>query len=438
MFSAFIYIHLRPITLEINRRSAVVNEGWNCQYRFRFRVHRQLAGQAGRPRLPRAATPPFAAVLWIVITRRGFAARLGAAAAASRMLPEMAFAQRAAVNTAGISDQLVWLNANENPAGIPEPALAVMREVLPTANRYHYQEFSGIYQAIAGSEDLSPEQIVTGAGSSEVLHTAVDEFTSISRPLISVTPAYEGPIETARALNRPVTLVKLRADYTADVRALAAEAEKAGGGLIYLCNPNNPTAAFTTRGDVDWLVANLPRNTVLLVDEAYIHFSDSPELISALPHVRRGKDVIVTRTFSKIYGMAGLRVGFAAAKPEYIERLQQLRINVISIVGARGAVAALAARQSIVPPRQASLARTRSELTQWLTERKVKFIPTQANFLMIDCGRGAHEFIAGLPKLGIVPGRAFPPLDNMLRVTIGTDAEMAKFRDAFWKIYKAA
>jgi histidinol-phosphate aminotransferase len=372
-----------------------------------------------------------------VITRRNFATRLAAAAAASPMLPEMAYAQRAAVNTTGIASDLVWLNANENPAGIPEPALAAMRDVLPTANRYHYQEFAGIYQAIAKSEDLKPEQIVTGCGSSEVLHTAVDAFTSASRPLISVAPAYEGPIETARALGRPVKLIKLRDDYTADVRALASEADRAGGGLIYLCNPNNPTAAFTTKSDVDWLVANLPRNSILLVDEAYLHFADSPELVTALPHVRAGRDVIVTRTFSKIYGMAGLRVGFAAAKPEYIEKLTPLRMNVISIVSARGVVAALEARQSIVPARQASLTRTRRELTAWLTERKVKFIPTQANFLMIDCGRNAHEFISGLPKLGVVPGRAFPPLDNMLRVTIGTDAEMAKFRTAFSQMYRA-
>ncbi len=355
------------------------------------------------------------------------------------MLPEFAYAQRAAVNTGGIAaGQLVWLNANECPAGVPEAALNAMREVLPTANRYHYQEFAGIYQAIAQSENLAPEQIITGCGSSEVLHTAVDEFTSISRPLISVAPAYEGPIDTARALGRTVKLLKLRPDYTADVHALAAAADEAGGGLIYLCNPNNPTAAFTTKADVDWLVENLPRNTVLLVDEAYIHFGESPELTTALPHVRAGKNVIVTRTFSKIYGMAGMRVGFAAAKPEYIERLQPLRMNVISIVSARGVVAALAARDSFVPSRREALAHTRRELNQWLAERKIKFIPSQANFLMIDCGRPAREFIAGLPKLGVVPGRAFPPLDNLLRVTIGTDAEMAKFREAFWQIYKVA
>ncbi len=184
-------------------------------------------------------------------------------------------------------------------------------------------------------------------------------------------------------------------------------------------------------------MANLPARTVLLVDEAYIHFGESPDLKSALPYVRQGKDVIVTRTFSKIYGMAGLRAGFAAARPEFIERLAPLRINVISIVTARAVVAALANREQIVPGRRATLARTRGELCAWLHQRDVRYIQPHANFIMIDCGRNAREFIAAMPKLGVAPGRPFPPLDNMLRVTIGTDAEMARFREVFWKVYKA-
>jgi histidinol-phosphate aminotransferase len=372
-----------------------------------------------------------------MLTRRSFAARAGLAVAAARMLPEMAYAQRAAVNVTGLPKDMVWLNANENPAGVPEAALNAMRDVLPSAFRYHYQEFNGIYETIARSEELTADQIVTGAGSSEVLHTAVDAFTSPTRPLISVTPAYEGPIETARALGRPVVLTKLRPDYTADVRKLAEEADKAHGGLIYLCNPNNPTSAAVAAKDVDWLVNNLPANTILLVDEAYIHFVESPDVQSSIPYVRQGKNVIVARTFSKIYGMAGLRVGFAAAKPEYIQKLTALRMNVISIVSARGVVAALGQQQTLVNERRAKLARTRRELTTWLSDGGVKFIPPNANFIMIDCGRNAKEFISAMPRLGVAPGRPFPPLDNLLRVTIGTDQDMAKFREVFWKVYKA-
>jgi histidinol-phosphate aminotransferase len=372
-----------------------------------------------------------------MLTRRGFAARLTLGAAAIRMSSEMAYAQRAAAHQAEvISKDMVWLNSNENPAGPPAVSLDAMREVLPLSGRYHYNEFNQIYKVIAGSEELTADQIVLGAGSSEVLHTAVDAFTSASRPLISVTPAYEGPIELARALGRPVVLTKLLDDYTADVKKLAEAAAKAGGGLIYLCNPNNPTSAAVKSSDVDWLVSNLPANTMLLLDEAYIHFVESADVTSAMPYVRQGKDVIVARTFSKIYGMAGLRAGFAAAKPAIIQKLSPLAMNVISIVSARAVVAALQDRESILRERKASLAKTRRDLCGWLRERNVKYIEPHANFLMIDTGRNAREFINTMPRMGVAPGRPFPPLDNMLRVTIGTDPEMAKFRDVFWKVYK--
>jgi histidinol-phosphate aminotransferase len=359
------------------------------------------------------------------------------AAAAARLLPEMAYAQRATVKIGDLPKDVVWLNANENPAGPPPVSLEAMREVLPTSGRYHYQEFRDIYATIAKSEDLAPENVVAGCGSSEVLHTAVDLFTAADRPLISVSPGYEYPPELARAFGRPVVLTKVREDYTADVKAMAEAADRAKGGLIYLCNPNNPTSAVVKSADIDWLVANLPPRTILLVDEAYIHFGESPDLKSALPYVRQGKEVIVARTFSKIYGMAGLRAGFAAAKPEYIGRMSRLSMNVISIVTARAVVAALEHRDEIVPARRAALAKTRGELCAWLRERDVRFIQPHANFIMVDCGRNAREFIATMPKLGVAPGRPFPPLDNMLRVTIGTDADMAKFREVFWKVYKA-
>jgi histidinol-phosphate aminotransferase len=371
-----------------------------------------------------------------MLTRRGFAVHLGLGAAAFRALPEMAYAQRAAVNTGALPKDMVWLNANENPLGPPPAALAAMRDVLPTSNRYHYQEFRDVYTAIAKSEELQPEQIMVGAGSSEGLHLVVDTYTSPTRPLISVAPAYEAPIETARLMGRPIVLTKLREDYTADVRKIAEEADKAHGGLIYLCNPNNPTSAVTGHKDIEWLVSNLPKNTTLMVDEAYIHFGESPELETALPYVRQGKDVIVTRTYSKIYGMAGLRVGFVAARPDIIQKLSPLRLNVISIVSARGVVAALGDQQNMLRERRAILAHTRRELCDWLTERKMKYIPAQANFIMIDCGRNAREFINTMPGMGVAVGRPFPPLDNMLRVTIGTDPEMAKFREVFWKVYK--
>ena len=370
-----------------------------------------------------------------MITRRGFAARIGAAMAAGRMLPEMAYAQRAMIQ-GNLPKDMVWLNANENPLGPPKSSLAAMADVLPAAGRYHYQEVRDFYTALARSEDLQPENVLVGCGSSEMLHAAVDAFTAPDRPMIVMHPTYEGPPEVARAMRRQVVQVPLLPDYSADVRKLAEAAGKARGGLIYMCNPNNPTASITPKAEVAWLAENLPSDTVLLVDEAYIHFGESQDLASALPYVRQGKNVVVARTFSKIYGMAGVRAGFVCAPPELIERMRPFRNNVLSIIAIRAVLAALSESRTLIPARRAANARIRSEMCAWLRERKLPYIEPQANFMMIDVGRNAREFITKMPPLGVAVGRPFPPLDNMLRVTIGTDTEMAKFREVFWKVYR--
>lgn len=371
-----------------------------------------------------------------MLTRRSFAAHMGAAAAAGRMLPEMAYAQRAMI-PGNLPKDMVWLNANENPLGPPKSSLAAMAEVLPASGRYHYQEVRDFYAALAHSEDLQAENILAGSGSSEMLHAAVDAFTAPDRPMAVIHPTYEGPPEVARAMGRQVIQVPLLPDYSADVHQIADAARKAHAGLIYLCNPNNPTASITPKAAIAWLVENLPSDTVLLVDEAYIHFGESDNLETALPYVRQGKNVVVARTFSKIYGMAGVRAGFVCASAALIERMRPYRNNVLSIIAMRAVMAALAESGTLVPERRAINARVRRELCGWLDDRHVPYIRPQANFMMIDVGRNAREFVTKMPPLGVAVGRPFPPLDNMLRVTIGTDQEMRKFREVFWQVHQA-
>jgi len=371
-----------------------------------------------------------------MLTRRGFAG-VSLAALAGRMLPEAAYAQRAAIK-GPLPPDMVWLNANENPEGPPRSSIEAMTKVLREGGRYHYQEFGDFYAAIGRGEDLAAEQILVGAGSSEVLHAAIDAFTSPTRPLITVAPTYEGPVDlTGKGLGRPVIQVPLGPPYAADVKKLAEQAEKSGGGLIYLCNPNNPTSSITPKKDMVWLADNLPPNTIMLVDEAYSHFADTPDFESALGYVRQGRNVVVTRTFSKIYGMAGLRAGFACASPALIAKMAPFRNNVISIVTVRAVLAALDESKTLIPQRRASYIRIRRELCEWLRDRGLSYIEPQANFVMIDVGRDAHEFVYGMPPKGVAVGRPFPPLTNYLRVTIGTDSDMAKFRDVFWSVYKA-
>ena len=357
-------------------------------------------------------------------SRREFTALLAAG------LSEAAFAQRASVPGATPSAHTVWLNGNEFPEGPPKASVEAMARVIGESNRYHYQEFPAFYGAVAASEGLAREQVLVGAGSSEVLHAAIEVFTSPSIPLITAWPTYEAPPELAAYMGHKVVKVPLNSAYAPDVKRLAGEAEKAGGGLIYLCHPNNPTSAITTREDMKWLVENLPANTYLLVDEAYIFYATSPEAASAMSWVKDGKNVIVTRTFSKIHGMAGLRVGYAAARPDIIKRMEPYRNNVISIVSVRAVLAALDLGPKLIEDRRAQIDRTRTELCSWLTAKGIGFIPPQANFIMIETGRDAREMQASMLAKGIAVGRRFETLEKMMRVSIGSDAEMVKFRQA--------
>ncbi|HSB13032.1 MAG TPA: aminotransferase class I/II-fold pyridoxal phosphate-dependent enzyme [Bryobacteraceae bacterium] len=367
------------------------------------------------------------------MTRRDFANRLAWAAAGVNVWSEAALAQRALVR-ADMPGDTVWLNANENPEGPGQAALEAMREVMPRSWRYHYQEFGEFYATVSRSEGFGREHVVVGAGSSEVLSIAVGVFTSPSRPLIAAVPTFELPEGVARSLEHPVVRIPLADGYTSDVKRMAAEAEKAGGGLIYLCNPNNPTSTITGKGDLAWLVSNLPANTVLLVDEAYLHFSESPELETGLRYVREGKDVVVARTFSKIYGMAGLRIGFSLSKPELTRQMEPFRNSVISIVSARAAKAALAEAATLIPQRRTKLAKIRASLCAWLRERNLNYLEPHANFVMVDLGREVTSVLPKMYRRGVAPGRPFPPLTNMMRVTIGTEAEMEKFKKTFAEV----
>jgi histidinol-phosphate aminotransferase len=354
-------------------------------------------------------------------TRRGFAA------VAAAGFTEFAFAQRA--NVAGVAPKdTVWLNANEFPEGHPPAVLQAIERVIGETNRYHYREFDDFYKAVAASEKLSGDQVLIGAGSTEGLHHVVDVFTSPTRPFITGWPTFEAMPELAAVKGHAVVKIPLRADYTPDVKKLVAEAEKAGGGVIHICNPNNPTASVTNKQELAWLVDNLPPQTLLLVDEAYLHFCTSPDVESAMKYVRDGKNVIVTRTFSKIYGMAGLRAGFVAGRPDLIAKLAPYRNNVISIVAVRAILAAFDLGPKFIDERRDRNARTRSETTAWLKSKNVKFIEPHANFMMVDVRRNVKDVAPAMLAKSVAVGRAFPPYDTMMRVSVGTDAEMMKFR----------
>ncbi len=347
---------------------------------------------------------------------------------------ELSLARRAVAGMA-VPDDTIWLDANENPAGPPPSAISAIVNGAAATARYHFEEFAAFSEALAESEGLTPQQVLFGIGSGDVINAAICAFTSSSRPLITGAPTYEIPVEFARKLGSNAVQIRLADDWQFPVKELADEAAKAGGGLIYLCNPNNPTSSRTANTALKWLVDNLPANTILLVDEAYVHFAEPTEIQSAITYVKDNCNVVVTRTFSKIYGMAGARVGFACAKPELIRQMMPFKNNVIPILGLRAAMAALRDRSDLVPSRRATVAHIRGQLCDWLREKNIGYITPFGNFIMIDVGRDARAFGRDMLRRGVAVGRLFPPLHKMLRVTIGTEREMTRFRQTFWEVY---
>jgi histidinol-phosphate aminotransferase len=369
-----------------------------------------------------------------MISRRRFVRDLSCLAIAGQLAGESFLARRAWAGTAA-RDNMVWLDSNENPAGPPLSAIKAIVDGAAATARYHFDEFAAFTEAIARSESLTPQQVVFGIGSSDVIDAAICAFTSPSRPMITAASTYEIPLEFAKRRERKVVQVPLTDEWAFPVRKLAEEAERSGGGLIYLCNPNNPTSSLTPQSDIGWLATNLPPNTVLLVDEAYIDFLPRADVISAMRYVRSDRNVVVTRTFSKIYGMAGARAGFGCAKPDLIRSMKPFLDNVIPILGLRAATAALGESATLIPSRRAANARTRGELCAWLRQKRIPYIEPHANFIMMDIGRDVRAFSGELFRKGVAVGRPFPTLNEMLRVTIGTDPEMEKFREVFWQVY---
>ena len=347
--------------------------------------------------------------------------------------PETAFAQHAAV-TGAVPADTIWLNANENPEGPPPEAKEAISGAINEAGRYNHRFFPVLNEAIAKFVAVGLDQVIQGAGSTEVLHCALQAFTSADKPLITVWPTWEMARDVVEASGGRVVKVPLTSQWSADVERLAAEAKKAGGGVIHMGNPNNPTSSITPKSELRWLAEHLPPNTMLLIDEAYIQFAGSSAVESGIAYVREGRSVIATRTFSKLYGMAGVCVGFGCGRADLVRRMQPFRNNVISILGARAAMAAIELGEGFVAERRARRNRIRAELCAWLDRKGLRYIPPHGNFILVDIGRKVQEAIPRMLAEGVAVGRRFDSVDTWMRVAIGTDGEMGKFRAAFQKV----
>jgi histidinol-phosphate aminotransferase len=375
------------------------------------------------------------------ISRRKFAQLLGAGAAAAITRPALTLGKAAAAEapSAPARAGLVRLSSNENPYGPSPQAIKAMSNAFDLACRYPDENADALVEALAQLNDVERTEILLGDGSGEILKLCADVFTgpltadkaAAGGMLVVADPTFEAILYHAKENGAEIVKVPLTTDYGHDLPRMAGATKK---GLIYICNPNNPTASITPRKEVREFIAQLPNDTMVLVDEAYYHYADSPEYESVIPLVKGHPNLIVARTFSKIYGMAGLRCGYCVAQSYTIERLRARQswdsANVMALV---------AARASLADPEQVAKGRRLNEearafTTDALEKMGYKSIPSQANFIMIDVKRPVVPLIASLKQHKVQVGRLFRPMPNHLRLTIGKKSEMEAFLAAFREV----
>ena len=327
----------------------------------------------------------------------------------------------------------VLINANENPLGPCKAACEVISSLAPMGGRYDILgETDKLTKTFAAQNGLKDEYVSVYAGSSEPLHFSVLAFTSPTRGLVTADPSYEAPVRAAMVTKAKISKVGLCKDYSHDVKAMLAADPNAG--VYYICNPNNPTGTLTAKKDIAWALENKPKGSILLVDEAYIHLSDSPNVLDM---VAADKDLIVLRTFSKIYGMAGIRCGLAAGRPDLLKQLQPYGQNPMPITGSGAANVSLLDAE-LIPTRKKIIGDTRRDTLTWLAANKYKVIgDSQSNCFMIDTGREGKSVISAMQAENVYIGRTWPVWPNAVRVSVGTPAEMAKFKVAFKKVMDA-
>jgi histidinol-phosphate aminotransferase len=362
------------------------------------------------------------------LSRRGFTKLLGAGAAYAALRPALGLSESTPKPTDSKSSDVVRLSSNENPYGPSPAALKAMTAGFALAWRYPDENQDQLVEALAKLNGVAKENILTGAGSGEILKVAVAAFTGTDKKLVVGDPTFEAAAGHAKASRADVVKVKLNATYGHDLTKMG---DVPGVGLHYVCNPNNPTASITPKGELSAFLAKAPRETIVLVDEAYHHFVESADYESVIPLVKDYPNLIVARTFSKVYGMAGLRCGYCVAQPDKIElmRAQQSwdSVSIMAIVAARASLDDAAQ----VENGRKNNTEVRKFVCGELDKLKFTYIPSHANFMMIDMRREVKPLIAAFKARKVEVGRLFPPLPNFMRVTIGTKPQMERFLAVF-------
>jgi histidinol-phosphate aminotransferase len=362
------------------------------------------------------------------LSRRNFSKMIGVSATYA------ALGSKARAFTPDAPSNIVRLSSNENPYGPSPAALKAMTEGFSLAWRYPDEYADMLAEELARGHGIPGEQVLLGDGSGEILKLCAAAFTGRDKKIVIANPTFEAVARHAGVATAEVVKIDLTSDYSHDLKKMLAASN--GAGLVYICNPNNPTASITPKNEMSDFLAKVSPGTIVLVDEAYHHYVESKDYESVIPLVKQYANLIVARTFSKIYGMAGLRCGYCVTQRENISRLKMHQIY--DSVNIMALVAALASLKD--PEQVARGQKLNSEVKKTvyaeLDALGYRYIPSHANFMMIDMRREVRPVINAFRERGVEVGRLFPPLPNFMRVTIGTAPQMKTFLTTFREVMK--
>jgi histidinol-phosphate aminotransferase len=325
----------------------------------------------------------------------------------------------------------ILLNKNENAYGPSEKVRKVINAGLNRANRYPDVEYDGLVARIAAFHRIEPEQVILGCGSTEILRVATCAFLGPSTTLVKASPTYEAIEVYARATGASIASVPLDREFAHDLDAML---QRSGtlGSLVYICNPNNPTASITPRKDLETFITKLPKNSYVLIDEAYHHYAGRAAYQSFLDHPVENERLIVSRTFSQAYGLAGLRVGYGVAHPAAAKKMRTfLTMHSINEIAVTAAVAALEDDDGL----QMAVHRNHNDRQEFLNQaisRTLRPVDSHANFVFMNVHHPADEIIRQFQENNILIGRSFPPpFGTYVRISLGSSSEM----QAFWQVW---
>ena len=324
-------------------------------------------------------------------------------------------------------DGLVRLDNNENAYGPSKNVADSIRSSIGGVNRYPLMESMPLVERIADVHRVKPEQILLGCGSTEILRLAAFAFLGSGKQLIQASPTFEAIENYARAASSEVISVGLTPSFAHDLDGMQARVNPSTT-LIYICNPNNPTATLTPRKELENFIGKLPSSTFVVIDEAYHEYAgQSGMYASFIDHPLDNERIIVTRTFSKVYGLAGLRLGYAGASPKAIQKMREFasqdNINTIVAQAASVALDDIDGVNDFVRRNMDD----RQEFFNQAMGRALKPIDSHANFVMMNTYHPAEEVIRHFRKNNVLIGRSFPPMSTYIRVSLGRPEEMRRF-----------